>query len=109
VRPLNLLPPRFENQTFWETIQESVLLTDKSLRVIFLPVSFLEHNLYQQVSVFNFCSFNSTRKVNIHESFVSSTFKPVVFNLFCSITPLQELFFKIASPLTTLVLAKILF
>jgi len=37
-------------------------------------------------------------------------FKPVVVNLFCSIAPLQELFFKIAPPTPmTLVLAKILF
>jgi len=48
-------------------------MTDKSLRVKRVVVSFLEHNLNQRISYFR--SFNSTRKVNIEESFGSSTFK----------------------------------
>jgi len=59
-------------------LQESVLfeMTDKSLRVKFVVVSLLEHNLNQQISQFNFRSFYSTRKANVDESVVSSTFKP---------------------------------
>jgi len=49
-------------------------MTDKSLRVKLIMASLLEHNLNQQIS--HFRSFNSTRKANIDESFVSSTFKP---------------------------------
>jgi len=45
-------------------------MTDKSLRVKLVIVSLLEHNLNQQIP--HFRSFNSTRKVNIGESFVSS-------------------------------------
>jgi len=37
-------------------------------------VSLLEHNLNQRIS--HFRSFNFTRKVDIDESFGSSTFKP---------------------------------
>ena len=48
-------------------------MTDKSLRVKLVIVSWLEHNLNQGIS--HFCSLNSTRKVNIGESFGSSTFK----------------------------------
>jgi len=51
-------------------------MTDKSLRVKLIIVSLLEHNLNQQISLFNFRSFNSTCKVIIDESFGSSTFKP---------------------------------
>jgi len=51
-------------------------MTDKSLRVKLIIVSLFEHNLNQQISLFNFRSFNSTRKVNVDESFVSSTVKP---------------------------------
>jgi len=51
-------------------------MTDKSLCVELVIASLLEHNLNQQISPFNFCSFNPTRKVNVDESFVSSTFKP---------------------------------
>jgi len=40
-------------------------MTDKSLRIKLVMVSFLEHNLSQQISLFNFRSFNSTRKVSI--------------------------------------------
>jgi len=47
-------------------------MMDKSRRGTLVIVSLLEHNLNQQISLFNFCSFNSTRKVNIDESFVSS-------------------------------------
>jgi len=59
-------------------LQEGVLfeMTDKSLRVKLVIVSLLEHNLNQQISLFNFRSFNSTRKVNIDANFNSSTFKP---------------------------------
>jgi len=39
-------------------------------------VSLLEYNLNQQISLFNFRSFNSTRKVDVGKSFGSSTFKP---------------------------------
>jgi len=49
-------------------------MKDKSLHVKLVIVSFLEHNLNQRIS--HFRSFNSTRKVNIYESFDSSTFKP---------------------------------
>jgi len=45
-------------------------MTDKSLCVKLVFVSLLEHNLNQQISLFNFPSFNSTRNVNIDESFV---------------------------------------
>jgi len=64
-RPLNLLPPYFENQTLSGSYKKSVLfeMTDKSLRVKLVIVSLLEHNLNQQTSLFNFRSFNSTRKV----------------------------------------------
>jgi len=48
-------------------------MTDKSLRVKLVIVSLLEHTLNQQIS--HFRSIYSTRKVNIDESFVSSTFK----------------------------------
>jgi len=51
-------------------------MTDKSLCVKLVIVSLLEHNLNKQISLFNFRSFNSTRTVNIDESFDSSTFKP---------------------------------
>jgi len=68
---------------FWKPnvlgkLQESVLfeMTDKSLRVKLIIVSLLEHNLNQQNSLFHFRSFNSTRKVIVEESFVSSTLKP---------------------------------
>ena len=59
-------------------LQESVLyeMKDKSLRVKLSIVSLPEHNLNQQISLFNFRSFNSTRKVKVEESFVSYTFKP---------------------------------
>jgi len=46
-------------------------MTDKSLRVKFVIVSLLEHNLNQQISLFHFRSFNSTRKVNTDECFDS--------------------------------------
>jgi len=49
-------------------------MADKSLHVKRVIVSLLEHNLNQQIS--HFRSFNSTRKVNIDESFGSPTFKP---------------------------------
>jgi len=49
-------------------------MTDKSLRAKLVIVSLLEHNLNQRIS--HFRSFNSTSKVNIDESFGSSTFKP---------------------------------
>jgi len=48
-------------------------MTDKSLHVKLVSVSLLEHNLNQRIS--HFRSFNSTRKVNIDESFGSSSFK----------------------------------
>jgi len=48
-------------------------MTDKSLRVKLAIVSLLEHNLNQRIS--HFLSFNSTRKVNTDESFVSFTVK----------------------------------
>jgi len=48
---------------------------DKSLRVKLIIVSLLERHLNQQISLFNVRSFNSTRKVNVNESFVSSKFK----------------------------------
>jgi len=51
-------------------------MKDKPLRVKLVIVSLLEHNLNQQISMLNFRSLNSTCKVNIDESFVSSTFKP---------------------------------
>jgi len=51
-------------------------MTDKSLRIKLVIVSLLEHNLNQQISLFNFRCFNSTSKVNADESFVSSTIKP---------------------------------
>jgi len=50
-------------------------MTDKSLPIKLVIVSLIEHNLNQQISLFSFRSFNSTRKVNIDESFDSSTFK----------------------------------
>jgi len=69
--------------SFWKPsvlgkLQESVLfeMTDKSLHVKLVIVSLLEHNLNQQISLFNFRCFNSRRKVNVDENFVSSTFKP---------------------------------
>jgi len=49
-------------------------MKDKSLHVKVAIISLLEHNLNQRIS--HFRSFNSTRKVNIDESFGSSTFKP---------------------------------
>jgi len=49
-------------------------MEDKSLRVKLVIVSFLGHNLNQQIS--HFCSFNSTRKVRSDKNFGSSTFKP---------------------------------
>ena len=57
-------------------LQESVpfVMTDKSLRVKLVIVSLLEYNLNKRIS--HCRSFNSTRKVNIDESFDSSTFKP---------------------------------
>jgi len=57
-------------------LQESVPfeMTDKSLHVKLVIVSLLEHNLNQRIS--HFRSFNPTRKVNIDQSFGSSTFKP---------------------------------
>jgi len=59
-------------------LRESVLfeMTDKSLGVKLVIVSLLAHYLNQQISLFNFRSFNSTGKVNVDESFVSSTFPP---------------------------------
>jgi len=36
----------------------------------------LEYNFYQQISLFSFPCFNSTRKDNVDERFVSYTFKP---------------------------------
>jgi len=51
-------------------------MTDKSLRIKFVIVSLLEHNLNQQIPLFNFRSFNCRRKVNVDECFVSSIFKP---------------------------------
>jgi len=70
-RPLNLPPPSFENRNVLGDLQESVLfeMTDKLLRVKLVIVSLLEHNLNQQISLFNFRSFNSTRKVIIDEKF----------------------------------------
>jgi len=58
--------PPFWKLNVLEELQESVLteIKDKSLRVKLAVVSLLEHNL------------NSTRKVNIDESFGSCTFKP---------------------------------
>ena len=75
-RPLNLLPSRFENQTFLGNYGKvfSFDMTDESLRVELVIASLLEHNLNQQISHFH--SFNSIRKVNIDESFGPSTFKP---------------------------------
>jgi len=57
-------------------LEESVPIemTDKSLRVKLVIVTLLEHNLNQRIS--HFRSFNSTRKVNIEESFGSSTHRP---------------------------------
>jgi len=56
MHPLNLLPPSFENQTFWllGKLKESVLfeIKDKSIRFKFFIVSLLEHNLNQQISLF---------------------------------------------------------
>jgi len=49
-------------------------MKDKSLYVKLAIFSLLEHNLNQRIS--HFRSLNSTRKVNIDESFGSSTFKP---------------------------------
>jgi len=49
-------------------------MKDKSLHVKLVIVSLLKHNLNQRIS--HFPSFNSTRKVNIDESFGSFTFKP---------------------------------
>jgi len=49
-------------------------MMDKSHRVKLVIASLLEHNLNQRIS--HFRSFNSTRKVNIDESFGSSPFKP---------------------------------
>ena len=46
-------------------------MKDKSLHVKLVIVSLLEHNLNQRIS--HFCSFDSTRKVNIDESFVADT------------------------------------
>jgi len=65
VRPLNLLPPRFEIPNVLGDLQESVLfeMTDKSLCVELVIASLLEHNLNQQIS--HFRSFNSTRKANL--------------------------------------------
>jgi len=51
-------------------------MTYKSLRVKLVIMSLLEHNLNQQISLFNFRPFSSTRKVNVGESFVLSTIKP---------------------------------
>jgi len=66
---------------FWKPnvlgeLQESVLfeMKDKSLHIKLGIVSLLEHGLNQRIS--HFRCFNSTRKVNIDESFGSSTFKP---------------------------------
>jgi len=73
--------PSIPTAPFWKLnilgeLQESVPfeMTDKSLRVKPAIVSLLEHNFNQQIS--HFRSFNSTRKANIDESFVSSTYKP---------------------------------
>jgi len=49
-------------------------MKDKSLRVKLVFVSLLEHDLNQRIS--HFRSFNSTRKVNIDESFGLFTFEP---------------------------------
>ena len=49
-------------------------MTDKSLRVKLVIVSLLEHNSNKRI--WQFRSFKSTRKVNIDETFGSSTFKP---------------------------------
>jgi len=38
-------------------------MTDKSLRIKLVIVSLLEHNLNQQISLFNFRCLNSTSKV----------------------------------------------
>jgi len=51
-------------------------MMDKSLHVKLVIVTLIEHNSNQQISLFNLRCFNSTRKVNVDESFVSSTFKP---------------------------------
>jgi len=51
-------------------------VTDKSIRVKLAIMSLLEYKSNQQISPFYFCSFYSTRKVNVDESFGSSTFKP---------------------------------
>jgi len=67
---------RFGKPNVLGELQENVPLemTDKSLRIKLVIVSFLEHNLNQRIS--HFRSFNSARKVNIDESFGSSTLKP---------------------------------
>jgi len=49
-------------------------MADKSLRVKLVIMSFLEHNLNQQIS--HFRSFNTTRTVRSDENFDSSAFKP---------------------------------
>jgi len=68
--------PFWKPNVLWE-LQESVPLEmkDKSLHVKLVILSLLEHNLNQRIS--HFRSFNSTRKVNIDQSFGSSTFKSV--------------------------------
>jgi len=77
VRPPNLLRPPLKTKRSGE-LEESVLLEmmDKSLRVKLVMASLLEHNVNQQISLFHLRSFNSTRKVNVDESFVSHTFNP---------------------------------
>ena len=68
---------------FWKPnvpreLQESAFfeMMDKSLHVKLVIVTLIEHNSNQQISLFNLRCFNSTRKFNVDESFVSSTFKP---------------------------------
>jgi len=69
-------------------LQESVTfeMTDKSLRVKLAIVSLLEHNLNQRIS--HFLSFNSTRKVNTDESFVSFTVKTWHYPTKCQVVAL---------------------
>jgi len=76
VRPISYRP-HLKTKRSGE-LQESVLfeMMDESLRVKLVMVSLLEHNVNQQISLFNLRSFNSTRRVNVDESFVAYTFKP---------------------------------
>jgi len=75
LQSVRLIKPRFESQTFWGNYRKvfSFEMMDKSLHVELVIVSLLEHNSNQQISHLRY--FTSTRKVNIDESFGSSTFK----------------------------------